>query len=172
MLQPKKELDFFTMLPSGGFLLVPNRLMSIFDSYRQLNSMDLEAGGVLIGSWRGAWASSRQGHIELTQCSQPCMNDLRSRDGFERRCKHHLNTAEMAWHQSNGLESYLGEWHTHPEGDPIPSSEDMRQWRKNLRGKESVVIIVGIYALWVGFWDGKNAISLPKLKEDSHNISN
>uniref|UniRef100_UPI003CED28D9 Mov34/MPN/PAD-1 family protein n=1 Tax=Enterobacter cloacae complex sp. 280C5 TaxID=3395861 RepID=UPI003CED28D9 len=35
--------------------------------------------------------------------------------------------------RSDGFLVYLGEWHTHPEDFPQPSSTDLRSWRTGLK---------------------------------------
>lgn len=166
MLQ-QHDVAFFTRLPAGGFLLIPSELISVFDTYRQINKEDREAGGLLIGSWRRPLDFPQSPHIELITCTEPCKADIRTRYSFERRCNHHIEAVEQAWERSGGVKSYLGEWHTHPEETPRPSPEDTQQWERNLKQKACVVIIVGIQQLWVGFWDGYKATALPKIEHDS-----
>jgi integrative and conjugative element protein (TIGR02256 family) len=38
-----------------------------------------------------------------------------------------------AWVGAKRTSQYLGEWHTHPQGDPIPSNEDLSDWSRLLR---------------------------------------
>lgn len=57
------------------------------------------------------------------------------------------------WHQSGGLVDYLGEWHTHPQALPTPSSVDIREWHVLLKKYSGplVFVVLGITdGLWVG----------------------
>ncbi len=48
---------------------------------------------------------------------------------------------------------YIGEWHTHPETEPTPSSIDKREWRKicHTKNEPMVFLIAGTRnVLWVG----------------------
>lgn len=93
----------------------------IITQYRQLEPDQLEAGGLLIGHLRGQ-------HIEVTMATEPMRGDRRKRMSFLRRDRGHFAIANQLWEQSGHLCGYVGEWHTHPEPDPIPSSIDTRQW--------------------------------------------
>ncbi|MBP2546256.1 integrative and conjugative element protein (TIGR02256 family) [Acinetobacter guillouiae] len=65
--------------------------------------------------------------------------------------KHHQETVDTAFQNSDGTYQYLGEWHTHPEDAPTPSMTDYSSWNKNLSAKEPLIlIIVGRTQFWVG----------------------
>ena len=166
VLQSHDELNFYTHLPTGGYLLVPSALVTKLNQFRQLQAADLEAGGVLLGLWRGDASLAAVTHAELTGCTVPSKKDRRSRYGFVRQGNHHLQQVQRAWEHSQGILTYMGEWHTHPERHPQPSAEDVRQWRRNLNSKQGVLIIVGMQSNWIAYWDGENAIPLPELTRD------
>ena len=47
---------------------------------------------------------------------------------------------------------YVGEWHSHPESDPTPSSLDLSEWRKVCTATDEAMafLILGTAALWFG----------------------
>jgi hypothetical protein len=49
----------------------------------------------------------------------------------------------------------------------LASSIDVYHWERNLRGRHAALIIIGIESIWVGYWNGKKVIHLPKLKLDT-----
>ncbi|MCI4450436.1 MULTISPECIES: CBASS system CD-NTase/cGAS isopeptidase Cap3 [Enterobacteriaceae] len=112
--------------------------------YRQLHYASTEAGGTLIGERRGK-------HIVITHISEPGPGDVRSRTRIERKGKHHQKKVDDLFQQSDGFLVYLGEWHTHPEDFPQPSSTDISSWRTGLKAIEPMVlIIVGRKQVWCG----------------------
>lgn len=52
---------------------------------------------------------------------------------------------------------YVGEWHTHPECNPTPSTIDMRGWTQasSTRKAPMLFVIVGTKnSFWIGFSTG------------------
>jgi integrative and conjugative element protein (TIGR02256 family) len=86
----------------------------------------LEAGGILLGSYRGP-------HIEVVQCTLPMRKDARTRFGFVRRDPGHQRAADSAWRASGRTINFVGEWHTHPEDHPRPSNVDRNTWLEQMR---------------------------------------
>jgi integrative and conjugative element protein (TIGR02256 family) len=60
----------------------------------------------------------------------PFPEDKYSRFTFFRSRRRAQQIVDEAWHTSHGTKIYLGDWHTHPEDIPSPSSQDLRNWRK------------------------------------------
>src|SRR5262249_32155874 len=95
--------------------------------YRQIDSESKEAGGVLLGR-----------HILGTEdiivdfVTVPLIGDRRKRYSFFRSRKAHQQAIDHAWEENKGTCVYLGEWHTHPEPLPTPSSDDWQEWRRKL----------------------------------------
>lgn len=65
------------------------------------------------------------------------------------KCSCHLDAAKAnnliaeEFNKSNQTRVYIGEWHTHPEDYPLPSSIDNSQWelcRKN--STESLIFVI------------------------------
>lgn len=152
-------LDQYAPLHNGGYLIIPETLLAQLRRYRQRSQVDTEAGGVLIGTWRVSGNTHKKvvKHAEITDVTVPEAGDSRSRYGFIRRSIHHLERIKRAWTESKQKQTYLGEWHTHPEIHPSPSPIDLLEWRKNLKTAPAIVIIVGIESEWIGYWDGERA---------------
>lgn len=135
--------------PATGQIVVVNLpVMELVLQYRQLSNSTPESGGVLIGMRRGE-------HFEITTATKPENTDSRKRFRFKRRRQGHSETVRKRWVETLGYENYLGEWHTHPEDNPIPSKLDLNEWQKAAIRHEKllVVMIVGrksIYFSLVG----------------------
>lgn len=144
---PSSEMTFtdennhLTVLLSG----VIDRLLQ----YRQFSPTSKEAAGVLIGERRGQ-------HLVIKRISEPSVGDKRSRHSVDRCGPGHQTAVDEAFAQSDGTLRYLGEWHTHPEDFPSPSSTDESSWMKNIICSEPrIVIIVGRKRIWAGKKIGK-----------------
>jgi integrative and conjugative element protein (TIGR02256 family) len=88
----------------------------------------------------------------------PMRGDRRMRLAFHRSPKPHQEVIDSRWAVSQGTCQYLGEWHTHPEFSPTPSSTDLSDWRRRLsadqfEGDSLLFVIVGIceVRVWEGF---------------------
>lgn len=85
-----------------------------------------ESGGVLIGQRKGR-------HFHIKQLTFPMTGDIRSRVGITRSTENHNSIIQQSIKSSGGEYWYLGEWHTHPQRIPIPSSTDFNTWNKIYR---------------------------------------
>lgn len=105
----------------------------------------LEAGGILIGSYRGP-------HIEICDCTTPMPQDIRKPHLFDRRDPGHQAAASDAWRRSGGTDTFVGEWHTHPVPDPTPSTMDLGTWHSIIRRTPAalVFLIAGSRSVWCG----------------------
>ncbi|HEY0995611.1 MAG TPA: Mov34/MPN/PAD-1 family protein [Gemmatimonadaceae bacterium] len=84
-----------------------------------------EAGGILLG--RVLVAGDQ---VVIDEVTVPGPQDRRSRFRFFRAERPAQAAVNAAWARSGGELNYLGEWHTHPEDDPMPSSHDRADWRR------------------------------------------
>ncbi|WP_331832136.1 Mov34/MPN/PAD-1 family protein [Pseudomonas sp. LH21] len=130
---------------SKRLVLVTEEVLALISSYRQSGRDDCESGGILMGKRRGE-------HFEITFATAPQMKDIRSRCRFTRHPNGHQEIAENRLKSSNGEENYLGEWHTHPENHPTPSSIDMGDWKRlsKFHNVPLLVIIGGIQTFYFG----------------------
>lgn len=121
------------------------QVLSVFHSHIQQNDGS-EAGGILLGTVHGS-------NLALVEATVPTFWDKRFRYLFERMPFGHRRIAEARWRNSGGTVRYLGEWHTHPEDYPTPSSLDRREWAalamKRQDGRPVLAVVVGRCGLHV-----------------------
>ncbi len=86
-----------------------------------------ESGGILIGY------SLETGHYSITDITVPGKGDRQSRYSFVRSVKRAQNILDLHFKKSKGKKIYLGEWHTHPEDNPHPSSTDKNSILERIR---------------------------------------
>lgn len=105
----------------------------------------LEQGGILLG-FRKARA------IHVVAATFPGLNDRSSPTRFVRCDPSHQETATKMWNSSTYTIDWVGEWHTHPESQPSPSSIDRRSWRRQSidRNAPMAYIIFGFDQTWTG----------------------
>lgn len=119
--------------------------LETFNQYVQVRDVDCEAGGLLLGSVHGT-------HVLIEQATVPTVWDKRFRYLFERMPFGHEAIALARWTDSQGIIRYLGEWHTHPEDHPHPSSLDRSEWNrlsaKRRDKRPMLAVIVGRKSLY------------------------
>lgn len=114
--------------PIGGRLEVSVAAQGQMRKFIQNTFYKREGGGVLLG--RHLQNSS---DTVIDQVTVPMRGDRRGRHYFYRAQFRHQQAIDQAWQQSSGTVTYLGEWHTHPEMIPIPSSTDIKNWSNRLK---------------------------------------
>ena len=128
------------------FVLIPDQVLAVFKAYRQFSIKAKEAGGVLLGKRRGD-------NIELCLATAPTTHDQRARSFFTRLPRIHQEIVDRLWVETHGEIAYVGEWHTHPEKEPQPSSIDegnsMDLIQRHASGDTLLFIIVGTTSLHV-----------------------
>lgn len=130
----------------NGYILIEEKVLSIFGQWKQIDRND-EAGGTLIGFRRG-------NHLHVVLCTEPHNNDHHTFTSFFRKSRSHKTIAMNMWHKTNGHAYYLGEWHTHPVPNPIPSFLDKLEWKKLSKIFSSdtlLFIIVGTESLYIQY---------------------
>lgn len=154
-----------------AMLEIKNSVIEKISKYKQIDIKDREAGGILIGR---KMLDSNNYIIDI--CTEPQKYDKRERYSFLRSKKIHQEILDELWEESGATKSYLGEWHTHPENDPTPSSKDLIEWKKLLFNQTKEVeflffIIVGIKNIRVyrGVTFSGEIKSLERLKVDYEN---
>ena len=131
-------------------LIIETKLLEKLYGYVQVGSAP-ENGGVLLG----------KKHIEsetyfVTDLSVPSSKDIKRRFSFIRNKDVAQKLIDQRWKDSDGVENYLGEWHTHPEMNPTPSSVDKKLINTIIEDKSNVfskvfLIILGIdKSIYVG----------------------
>lgn len=102
-------------------------------SFRQLMATSPESGGILLGTK----ILSRNEYV-VTEVTTPTPNDKQGRFFFLRNQKTAQKRVTEVWNASNGVTNYLGEWHTHPQQTPQPSSIDLQLIQRVINEKTPV----------------------------------
>ncbi|MGE1076177.1 Mov34/MPN/PAD-1 family protein [Pseudomonas fragariae (ex Marin et al. 2024)] len=141
----------------GCLLVITPSVVNRLLGYRQLNASSNEAAGVLIGERRGS-------HLVIHDISEPGKGDIRRRCFVDRRGPHHQVAVDDAFARSLGTLQYLGEWHTHPEDIPSPSTTDLVTWHRNLVEKGPMaLIIMGRKEVWAAKKTAQNIAQMFKV---------
>ena len=113
-----------------------------------------ENGGILLGSEVG------EKHYRINRASEPCMLiGLSSKCACIRDANKSNEIIKREFESSSHKRVYFGEWHTHPEDHPTPSTVDISSVC-NVFHKSEIVIdgvflaIVGRKSIYWGFHDG------------------
>jgi integrative and conjugative element protein (TIGR02256 family) len=141
---------------------IADHVLETIDRYSRPPENASEAGGILLGSYRGA-------HIQIVACSQPLPRDRRALALFDRRDQGHQHFAMKHWQESGRTRTFVGEWHTHPEGRPSPSFLDRSTWREvarhNIAGS-TVFLIKGCDGWWGGLATNNSLVQLTIIPKD------
>ncbi len=121
-----------------------------------------EVGGILLGFRRGQY-------IHVTKATTPGHRDKRYELAFLRRDFSHQARATMEWIRSGFTVDWVGEWHSHLEDLPSPSSVDLRTWRKQVQSTKHPMtyIIVGNKDWWVGVLNNFGETAVPLVEIES-----
>ena len=117
-----------------------------------------ELCGVLMGTQFG------ENSYRISRISPPCIK-RHSRCGCELDATLANHFIEEDYEKSGHTRFYIGEWHTHPENIPIPSSIDYNSIEDNYQTASLVVpfllmIIVGMESFYVSVYNGKKHIKI------------
>ena len=112
----------------GNSFQIGDQALAVLLSHRQLEPSAHEAGGILLGR---LLLDSNDAIAD--EASQPVETDRRGRFFFQRARVPAQKRVTAAWMKSDRSAQYLGEWHTHPQDDPIPSNKDLNDWDRLLR---------------------------------------
>lgn len=119
--------------------------------YAQHNGNEL--CGVLTGVMVG------ENTCRICKASPPCVKS-NSKYGCERDAELSNQFLKEDYELSDETRSYIGEWHTHPESKPSPSSVDCQSIENNYftathTAPFLVMIIVGTDSLFISVYNGK-----------------
>lgn len=142
-------------------ICISPQALATFDAHRQRRFYQREAGGQLFARVRGYdW--------EIAVATGPRSRDRRGRFSF--RPHRASEQEEIFRHHELGLD-YVGDWHTHPEDVPSPSSDDLSSIAEVVRRSTHhlpgfLLLIVGRkpfpQGLWVSFHSIDGTRSEPK----------
>lgn len=138
-------------------IAIENQALEIMLAYRQKATHRLEAGGQL-------FAKYSENETIISYVTEPTSKDKRKRSLFIPHIPTWKKNTKKLY--DKGFH-YIGDWHTHPECNPHPSTNDITSIhsRFNVSVHElsrMVIIIVGMGDddLYVGLSDGESIIEL------------
>lgn len=142
-------------------MLLPKKTSLVWISEESLATMLEEAednlpnetGGVILGYWNNHYTEAVVTHI-----TGPGPKAVHNRRSF--RPDSEYQEAEIAKHyqESGRLHTYMGDWHTHPNGKVYLSETDLRTLRriatcKDARLPTPLMAVLGGVSKWViNFW--------------------
>lgn len=131
---------------------IAENVLSIFDKHKQTKFQN-ESGGIVLGFVCGNY------NIYISKVSLPNCFDKASRYNFERDRHVAQIIVNFEFHNSNGEIIYLGEWHTHPEQNPLPSPVDIKmiknQYKENKINEDFLILLIqGTKSMYIGVYDG------------------
>ena len=143
--------------PGGGLVEFSPLVVATLRSMRQVDEASLEAGGVLLGRLI-------EGSLDVVvdEITTPGPADERSRYAFKRSRKSAQPRVTQAWSESAGTRIYLGDWHSHPEDEPTPSSVDRRDWANTLRQatyEQDFLLFAIVGRRCTALWEVRDAVS-------------
>jgi integrative and conjugative element protein (TIGR02256 family) len=120
----------------------------MLEHFKQTEKKTPEAGGIILGKLKS-------GAIHLLRLTPPSELDRATRMNFERHRLSAQIVINYEFHNSRGRVAYMGEWHTHPEDLPSPSSQDLKMIIEQLKNNKLqtdflVLLIKGLRGLYVG----------------------
>ena len=128
-----------------SYIIFSKTVIGALLSFQQLQNTDFESGGLLLGYVRG-------NHFDVRYITTPYEKDIQARCYFERKDKKHIRIMRKYLRESREEICYLGEWHTHPEDYPNPSSIDTSEWSviRSKREYSVVFLIIGRKGYYLG----------------------
>lgn len=128
----------FPIGTSGQVIVLTDEVLSHLLRHRQVGRRSLEAGGQL-------FARIEDNRIVVVEATGPRASDRRSRTSYlpDRAAER----AEIATRHAAGLH-FVGDWHTHPDGEPKPSGRDLESMTECF--KKSVHQLNGFILILVG----------------------
>lgn len=129
---------------------------------QQLKSYAQHNGNELCGVLTGSQIDEKK--YRVSKVSPPCVAS-NTRCGCVRDAQKGNAFIVDDYEQSKHTRVYIGEWHTHPEQNPTPSSTDISSIVSNYHSSLLalpiiVMVIVGINSLYVSVYEGHNFIKV------------
>lgn len=123
-------------------LVIDEDVKNYFRNIIWSHDFAIETGGIIVGEIRPL-----DDAIVITDVSEPFEKDSRGRFHFKRESEGHQEYMDKLWIESGCKKMYLGEWHTHNQKRPVPSSIDINNWKKierrNKVAPDMFFIIIG-----------------------------
>jgi integrative and conjugative element protein (TIGR02256 family) len=115
----------FFRRPEAGRIAVAAEAVADMSRLRQTRCWSNEQGGMLLGR-----LLTQSDDVAIDVATLPDARDRASRFLFFRVRAPAQALVEKLWLESGGTCVYLGEWHTHPQRVPEPSSQDRANWKR------------------------------------------
>lgn len=126
-------------------VLVHHAVASRFDGLVDRCRGQPEQGGILLGAYR------KEG-LEVVGLTEAAPADERALTRFVRQDPAHQAAATAAWKESGGQLTMVGEWHTHPFGEPEPSPTDRGTWGSAVqRSRLPLLFVIVAPGRWRAF---------------------
>lgn len=127
--------------------------LDILEKFTQYSKKAPESGGIVVGKLIND-------QINIFKLSVPTSFDKASRTNFERSKIGAQIILDYEFYNSNGQLTYLGEWHTHPEEFPTPSSTDLNMLKDQFKNNKLnidflLLLIKGTKGLYIRLIDAK-----------------
>lgn len=113
-------------------VIFASSVLEVMNRHMQTKSNAPEQGGILLGR-------VYENKFVVEKISTPTELDKCSRYNFERHRLSAQLVINYEFFNSNGQIMYLGEWHTHPEDFPTPSSVDRKMIKSQLANNKIYV---------------------------------
>jgi len=135
-------------------IFITDSTLQVFESFNQVSTKNPESGGILLGQIIG-------NEIFVLKASIPNKFDRSGRFKFERNSEIAQILVNHEFINSGNKTIYLGEWHTHAEHYPSPSSIDKKmikdQYNENILNEPFLLMVIkGFKDLFVSIYDGKS----------------
>lgn len=111
---------------------ITNDVLEVLSKYEQRNLLN-ESGGILLGKH-----IPEENYYLISAATEPCESDSAGKLWFLRDYKAAQRIIDSAWETSNGIQNYIGEWHTHPWKAPRPSFTDRELMKKLVKDHSNV----------------------------------
>ena len=126
---------------------------NLIESFKQIHKTANEAGGILFGQ-------IKENDIYILRASTPNKYDKSKRYSFECNKDAAQILIDYEFYNSGQKTIYLGEWHTHPDSIPTPSTIDRKmitdQFIKNKLNESLLILIIqGLNGLFTSIYNGK-----------------
>lgn len=119
------------------------------NTYIQKNSSTPESGGLLLGR------TDVSGNTRIIDVTTPLGKDIKNRYFFKRIDEGHIKLLQSA---NERCLYFKGNWHTHPQVDPMPSCIDMHSWKaamkKSKPGESGYIFFIIIGSNRLRVWAG------------------
>lgn len=113
----------FPVGTSGQAIILTNTVLAHFRRHRQNHWWRSEAGGQLFARFDG-------GRVLVEEATGPRPGDQRGRNFYHPDQR--AEQREIDARHRNGF-NYVGDWHTHPEPQPVPSASDLASIAESVR---------------------------------------